>query len=400
MLALGRGDAALAGLLIGALNLPHALAGPFVGRQADRSSVPRVTYAAAMLTFGGALAGIAATLGRGPVLVPVMLALLAGTAGPLLTGGLSGLLVGIVPADRLHRALSVDSVTYNLAGVGAPAAVAAVSAVVSPLAATLVLAAVVVAGAVMLPTLPVCPTVRTGERDRLTGALGEVARAVWSRPRLRAVTVATTLGHLGEGGLTLAAALLAGQLGRSHAAGGALMSGYALGALAGSLAMHWPAARRVNPVAVVLGSLPAIGVLLTVAALVPAFPVALVCIAAAGFFDGPQLTATLAVRGAQAPAELRTAVFTATASLKITAGAAGAALAGSLAGMGGQGLVLLVAATQPVAALVGWLASGTGQRTVPPSVSRARRDRVAGGSASTSAPTAAGRRTGWPRSGR
>lgn len=35
-----------------------------------------------------------------------------------------------------------------------------------------------------------------------------MARAVWSRPRLRAVTIATTLGHFGDGGLTLAAALL------------------------------------------------------------------------------------------------------------------------------------------------------------------------------------------------
>ena len=32
LFALGRGDPALAGLLVGALNLPHALAGPFVGR--------------------------------------------------------------------------------------------------------------------------------------------------------------------------------------------------------------------------------------------------------------------------------------------------------------------------------------------------------------------------------
>ncbi|HEY9391640.1 MAG TPA: hypothetical protein VIR27_17960 [Mycobacteriales bacterium] len=68
--------------------------------------------------------------------------------------------------------------------------------------------------------------------------------------------------------------------------------------------------------AVVLGSLLAIGGLLTMAALAPTFPVAMGCVAAAGFFDGPQLTATLAVRGIHAPAQLRTAVFTTTASVK------------------------------------------------------------------------------------
>lgn len=82
--------------------------------------------------------------------------------------------------------------------------------------------------------------------------------------------------------------------------------------------------------AVVLGSLLAIGGLLTMAALAPTFPVAMGCVAAAGFFDGPQLTATLAVRGIHAPAQLRTAVFTTTASMKISAGAVGAALAGWL----------------------------------------------------------------------
>ncbi|NEA38660.1 MFS transporter, partial [Streptomyces sp. SID11385] len=50
-----------------------------------------------------------------------------------------------------------------------------------------------------------------------------------------------------------------------------------------------------------------------------------------GTGEGPQLTALLAIRHRDAPARLRGQVFTTGASLKITARAAGAALAGALA---------------------------------------------------------------------
>lgn len=146
--------------------------------------------------------------------------------------------------------------------------------------------------------------------DALTGSLVRVIGAVWSRPTLRMTTVATTLSHFADGGLTLAVALFAVQLGHSEAAGGVLLSGFALGALLGSLAMTWPPARRVPAPTMVLRSLVAIGGLLALAAAAPTFPLALVCVAAAGFFDGPTLAATLAVRGEEAPEGMRTEVFT------------------------------------------------------------------------------------------
>jgi MFS family permease len=371
LLALDRGGAALAGLLIGALNLPHALAGPFVGALADRSRSPRRLHAAALVAFAAALAGVATTCGRAPGAVPVGLALAAGTLGPLLTGGMSGLLVGLVAPADLPRAHALDAATYNVAGLAAPASVAAVAGFASPLWAALVLAAVVAAGAAVVLALPVparhAPPARparapgragVGAWKALTGPLVRVLAVVWSRPTLRMTTVATTLSHAADGGLTLAAALLAAQLGHTAAAGGVLLSGFALGALLGSLAMNWPAARRVPPPATVLGSMVALGALLALAAAAPAFPVALCCVTAAGFFDGPLLAATLAVRGEEAPEEARTEVFTTTASLKITAGAVGAVVAGGLAGLGGRVLLLLVAAGTLLSALAGWLAAG------------------------------------------
>lgn len=63
----------------------------------------------------------------------------------------------------------------------------------------------------------------------------------------------------------------------------------------------------------------------------------------AGAGEGPQLTALFAVRHREAPAGLRAQIFTTGASLKTTGYAAGAALAGPLAG-GALPAALLVAA--------------------------------------------------------
>ena len=73
-------------------------------------------------------------------------------------------------------------------------------------------------------------------------------------------------------------------------------------------------------------------------------------VALAGVADGPQLTAVFAVRHREAPARLRAQVFTTAASLKIAAGALGAALAGHLAGS--PAVVLAVAAATQAVALV------------------------------------------------
>ncbi|GAA1897446.1 hypothetical protein GCM10009716_04330 [Streptomyces sodiiphilus] len=66
--------------------------------------------------------------------------------------------------------------------------------------------------------------------------------------------------------------------------------------------------------------------------------------AVAGCCEGPLLGATLRIRAAHAPPGVRTQVFTTAAGLKISAGAAGAALAGLLSQLPGAVLLLGVAA--------------------------------------------------------
>jgi MFS family permease len=91
----------------------------------------------------------------------------------------------------------------------------------------------------------------------------------------------------------------------------------------------------------------------------------IVAVAVAGLADGPQLAAMFSVRHREAPARLRGQVFTTAASIKITAGALGAALAGHLAAHS-TALLLTVAAATQAAALVAFAAlSGTRWRGLP-----------------------------------
>jgi MFS family permease len=95
-----------------------------------------------------------------------------------------------------------------------------------------------------------------------------------------------------------------------------------------------------------------LGVGMVVLAVSGTFWVAVVGAAVAGLGEGPQLTALFAVRHREAPARLRSQVFTTAASVKITSFALGSALAGPLAAYD-VGIALLAgAALQATAAAI------------------------------------------------
>jgi len=85
------------------------------------------------------------------------------------------------------------------------------------------------------------------------------------------------------------------------------------------------------------------------AALAPGW-LTLAAVALGGAGEGPQLTALFAVRHRETPAHMRGQVYTTAASLKIAGLAAGAALAGPLAGWSVTGCLLIAAAIELVAA--------------------------------------------------
>jgi MFS family permease len=81
----------------------------------------------------------------------------------------------------------------------------------------------------------------------------------------------------------------------------------------------------------VLASTLVIGISMAAAAAAPGW-LTLAAVALGGVGEGPQLTALFAVRHRESPEHLRGQIFTTAASLKIGGLAAGAALAGPLAG--------------------------------------------------------------------
>ncbi len=357
LLALERtGGAAAGGLLAAATTLPHLAAAPAVGLLSDRVRSVRRLYAASFLCFAAGMVGVQVTLGRTAVVVPLACAVGAGLVGPLLSGGMTSLLGGLVPATALPRAFAVDSGIYSAAGIVGPATVAAVAGLVSPAAGLLVVAVAAGLAAAVFGLLPVAvratPSKPVELRSLFAGAV-----ALWRAVPLRGSTVATTVSFVGAAGvLPVAAALFAGQLGRPASAGGVFLSVFAVGALVGSLALSARPLRRGHARRTVYLSVFATGVLLAAAAASPSYGVALVLFAAAGIADTPMLTATFLIRNEYTPTAVRTQVFTTAAGLKIGSSAIGSAFAGLVAApVGGAGLLVVAAGVQVLALGAGLL---------------------------------------------
>ncbi|MBC7373985.1 MAG: MFS transporter, partial [Frankiales bacterium] len=270
---------------------------------------------------------------------------------PVLTGGFTGLIAPLVPAPFLRRAYGAEATSYNLAGVVGPAAAGALSAAASPEVAVGATAAVsflalLAVLRVPMPTAPADP-----DRGSLVASVLTGLRLLVRVPELRAVTIATTLSFTGMGALPVVFPLLAEQVGQPAAAGGALFSAFALGALIGSAAL---AARqtRTEPLRLAFWGITGLALAFAAVAAAPTFLVALVLVALAGAMEGPTLASTLAVRAAHSPAALQTQVVTTAASLKFGGFAVGSVLAGLVVGAYGVRAGLLALAGMQVLGLV------------------------------------------------
>ncbi|MFG2983731.1 MFS transporter [Streptomyces sp. NPDC048258] len=361
LLALERtGSAAYGAFVLTAWLAPHVLAAPLAGAAAARARRPRLFHVGALAGFTTAVAALALLLGRAPVPLVLAVAVLGGSCGPMVTGGLSSLVTGLVPAGAgRDRAYGWDASTYNGAAVTAPAAVSLAAALGSAAPAMAVLAASGALAAGLAATLPYENPGAGAPKDGPRAGLGAGLAALWRVRELRAVTSATTVAFVGVGALTTTSVLLAGELG-SPGAGGVLMTAFAVGALAGSLTLGRMTA--VEPGLLVRWALAGTGAALVAAAFTPSVAAAAALFAVAGVCDGPLLTATLRIRSEHAPAEVRTQVFTLGAGLKVTAASAGAALVGFAADAPAWTLLAGIAGLQLVAALLHALTAtrGTG----------------------------------------
>ncbi|WP_032762409.1 MFS transporter [Streptomyces sp. CNS654] len=336
------GSATGASSLLAALTVSAAIGGPVLGALLDRSPRPGRLLAGALVLYATGLAVALGALGRGPVAVTLLVAVVTGLLGPALSGGWTAQLPRTVPAGRLPRANALDAMTFGAAGLAGPALAGGAAEALGAPAAVVVSAVLIAAAAPAAWRLPPVsgPTAKSPAAP-LTGFVTSGVRAIaGSRPLARA-TLTSVLSCSAQGMMTVCLPLLGERAAGGAGFGAALLSCAALSALLANAAL----ARHPHAVApdTVLWAAP----LLQAAALALAAtggPVALVvAVAVVGLAEGPQLTALFAVRHREAPERLRAQVFTTGASLKITGFAVGAAVAGPLTDRFPSGALLVAA---------------------------------------------------------
>jgi hypothetical protein len=353
------GSGLRAGTLAACLTAPHLL-GPFVARSLDVVTDGRRVIAAACAGYALLLATATLLVPVAPVALVAALLVGAGTCGPLLTGGISSQLVSLIGADRTtqRRAQGWDVATYGVGGSLGPAIVAACAAAAGPTTALLVLAGgTLTAGALVLAL----PPGRSASGEDRSGVPSPVAtlRTIWRSVRLRRTLLLTVAIALSVAALPVSAVRSAADLDLTAPSAALLATCYGLGNLAGSLLLIVRPLRGVPDV--LTGRLAlAVATGLLAALTAPTLALLVAAYLGTGLLNALFFASTLAARTEYAPAATRSQVFIWVAALKIAAGSAGTALAGTLSD---RGYHAAVGASVVLAALAGTAATVHRRRT-------------------------------------
>jgi MFS family permease len=379
------GSPAAGSALLAALTIAAAVGGPLFGVLLDRSPRPDRVLALTLAAYALGVITIAATVGRLPVPLMVLIALAAGLFNPAVAGGWTSQLPRIVTGSALSRGFALDAMTYSVASLAGPALAALVAAGLGARTAVIVAAALValaVPSARSLSRYPPAPSAATphrqaapepGPQRQAASEPGPQQRAVprpgphrqvaagfaaiaTRRPLLRA-TVTSVVSYVGIGMLLVSCPVLGAQRLGGPARGALLISAIAAASLVANSVLARRPRRpdqhsrppRGQPDARVLVSTLVIGASMAAAAIAPGW-LTMAAVALGGAGEGPQLTALFAVRHRESPEHMRGQIFTTAASLKIGGLAVGAVLAGSLAGRSVTACLLVAAGFELCAA--------------------------------------------------
>ena len=344
------GRPATGSALLAALTIAAAVGGPLFGALLDRSPRPDRVLAVTLAVYALGVVCMAAAAGRLPLPLVVLIALAAGLFNPAVAGGWTSQLPRIVTGPALDRAFTLDAMTYSAASLAGPALAAVIADGLGARTAVITAAALValaVPSACWLSRYPPVPAAAPSPPPYRQVAAG-FAAIITRRPLLRA-TVTSVVSYAGIGMLLVCCPVLGAQRLGGSARGAILISAIAVV----SLITNWILARRPprgQPDGRVLVSTLVIGVSMAAAAVSPGW-LTLAAVALGGAGEGPQLTALFAVRHRESPEHMRGQIFTTAASLKIGGLAAGAALAGPLAGRSVTACLLIAAAFELCAAV-------------------------------------------------
>jgi MFS family permease len=399
------GRPATGSALLASATLAGAAGGPLFGALLDRSRRPDRVLAGTLGGYALGIAVIAAATGQLPMPAVVAIALAAGLFSPSVAGGWTAHLPRVVTGRELDRGSALDAMTYSAASLAGPALAALVAAGLGARAAVLtsaVLVALAVPAACSLSRYPpldpsradaAVPTqagpiqagpiqagpiqagpIQAGPTQDRPAPHRQIAAGFAAiatrRPLLRA-TLTSVVSYVGIGMLIVCCPVLGAQRLGAPSRGALLISAIATTSLAAN-AILARRSRRGAPDIRVLASTVVIGVSMAAAAAAPGW-LTLAAVALGGAGEGPQLTALFAVRHREAPEGMRGQIYTTAASLKIAGMAAGAALAGPLAGRSVTTCLLVAATAEGCAAAAYVLASLTAP-SGPALLRRARTD--------------------------
>lgn len=368
LVAAAHASMATAGLVVTGYTLGQAATGPLRGRLADRRGLAAVCAVCGTVYALALLCLLAGSLASGPGWLLVATAAVAGLSCPPLSPGMRSLWSARAPGRLRQAAFALDAAVFDLAYIAGPVVASSLAAGLAPGAAVGLLLALTGAAIVIIGTGIVgaaAPASAAGagaehepDRRSLPGPLGSAA--------LRRLLVTGMLVNIALSGTEVA---LTGYVRQQHAlwASGPLLAELSVGSIAGSLLLgaRTPASRqaavrntgtgaRAGPAAEArrlprLLACYALGLAaLAAAALRP--PLVAVAAPLAGLCLGPSLatlfgltSSTVPGGGTEAQAWLNSAMN--------GGAAAGAALAGAVAGRPSLSLTIMAAAAAAAAGL-------------------------------------------------
>ncbi len=325
------GSVALGSTVLAALTFSAAIGGPLLGAVLDRSPHPGRILAYALGLYAIGISCIALSLGYISVWMSIAIALVTGFLMPAISGGWSSRLKSFVADEQMTRASAIDATTFNIAGLAGPAVAGLIAAMFGAHWAVVGLVILLVAALPMAWFLPRKTIHRSSAhtptfvQDVMTGF-----KIIIHNKKLFRITLMSVISYMGIGMLWVIYPLVGQELFGNPGYGGVLASVVSVSALVATIAYaKWPTKHSPDAIAFITTLILGAAMLM----LVFSDNSALVFIAmlVVGLADGPQLAAIFAVRHREAPERSRSQVFTTGASLKITAAAVGAALAGQLA---------------------------------------------------------------------
>ncbi|WP_020385671.1 MFS transporter [Kribbella catacumbae] len=364
LLVLERTDSpALAGITGAAYALPAIVTGPLLGAWLDRTQYRRTALALNQAVLGAVMVSMLAVVGHSAHWVTPVLAAVAGTTLPMVSGGFTSMLPSLVPLERLARANSLEAASFGAATITGPAAAATIAATVSIDAAAVVIAVTATLSILAIGRLPALPAALSTHEPFLGSVVAGLVHLART-PRLRASTLTTTVLMGVTGMLLITLPLHMASVGAPRSAAGYLWTALELGSVTTALLLS-RLQTRWRPEYVVMLSVAAYGLAFTAWPLAGTFSVLLVLAVATGLLEGPMLPAMFAARQQYSPAALQGRVSTTAASLRVGAAALGQAAAGLLVPTVGTRTALLVVAAGLVAA------SALGYLSIPKAVAHA-----------------------------